>query len=244
MKKTTIALVSGLLASVIVSEAADTNQWVTSAAAGLTLTRGNSETLLANLSVASARKTPIDEILLGASGTYGETKDQKTGVTDKNAESVSAFGQYNRSFNERWYGGFRVDFLYDAIAEVDYRVTLSPLVGYYAIKKPMTTLKFEAGPAGVLERVGGVDDQYAALRLGERFEHKFSDKARMWQSLEFVPQVDRFQNYLITAEIGAEASLTEKLSLRAVLQDLYDNEPAPGRKNNDIKLITSLAYKF
>jgi hypothetical protein len=32
--------------------------------------------------------------------------------------------------------------------------------------------------------------------------------------------------------------------LRAVLQDTYDNEPALGRKHNDIKLITSIVYKF
>ena len=66
----------------------------------------------------------------------------------------------------------------------------------------------------------------------------------MWQSFEYIPQVDRFSNYLLIGEIGAEASLTEKLSLRGVFQDIYDNEPAPGRKQNDMKIITSLAYKF
>jgi putative salt-induced outer membrane protein YdiY len=66
----------------------------------------------------------------------------------------------------------------------------------------------------------------------------------MWQSLEFLPQVDDFANYIINAEIGAEATLSTKLALRAVAQDTYDHRPAEGRKQNDVKLITSLVYKF
>ena len=246
MDKSKLMLASVLLASALMVQAAEnTNKWEASASAGLTLTRGNSETLLGTMGVNARRKLSNGEVLLGATGTYGETTDQDTDETDKNADSATAFGQYNREITDRWYAGFRADFLYDGIADVHYRVTLSPLVGYYAVKRPMTTLKFEAGPAGVFERVGSEDDtQYAALRLAERFEHKFSDKAKVWQSLEFVPQVDRFHNYIITAEIGAEAALNNSLSLRAVLQDVYDNVPAEGRKKNDIKLITSLVYKF
>jgi putative salt-induced outer membrane protein YdiY len=225
---------------------ATTNLWDTTVAAGVTLTRGNSETLLGTLTVNSKRKTAIDEVLLGAAVAYGESTVERNGrdETDKTAASVSANGQYNRSFTERWYGGLRVDFLHDAIAEVKYRATVSPLVGYYAIKQPKTTLKFEAGPSGVFERQGDENNQYAALRAGERFEHKFTDKAKMWQSFEYMPQVDRFHNYLMVFELGAEAALTETLSLRAVFQDNYDNEPAEGRKCNDIKLITGIAYKF
>lgn len=256
MKKLHLLFTSAALAA-ISAVAADTNKWETSAAAGLTLTRGNSETVLGTVSINSARKRAQDEILLGAAGAYGENTVERTVAnptpppatvkkeeTDKTASMISAFGQYNHSISERWYGGVRLDFLHDDVADVSYRLTLSPLVGYYAIKKPNTTLKFEAGPSGILERQGGEQNEYVALRLGERFEHKFSPKARVWQSFDYMPQIDRTHNYLIVFELGAEASLTEKLSLRCVFQDNYDNEPADGRKRNDIKLITALAYKF
>jgi hypothetical protein len=47
-------------------------------------------------------------------------------------------------------------------------------------------------------------------------------------------------------EVGVEAALTKgnKLSLRTVIQDNYNNVPAAGRLRNDLKLIASLAYKF
>ena len=234
---------------------ANTNRWESSAAAGLTLTRGNSETLLMTLGLKAVRRWTNNEVLLGAAGAYGETTTEKTVVTGSgatvkkdetraNTASASAFGQFNHFFNERAFGGGRVDLLHDAIADLRYRATISPLAGYYAVKRPATRLSFELGPSGVFERQGSEDKQYAALRLGEKFEHKFTPKARVWESFDVIPEVDRFSNYLLVGELGAESSLTDKVRLRAVLQDTYDNEPAVGRKNNDIKLITSLVYKF
>ncbi|HWN95145.1 MAG TPA: DUF481 domain-containing protein [Methylomirabilota bacterium] len=260
MNKTNIALAL-LVTGILVSNAAETNKWQTSAAVGVTLTRGNSDTFLGNVTVNSTRKATRDEVLLGASATYGTTETETTvtfapspafpnGVKIKRDESetttanAAGFGQYNHLFTDRFYAGVRLDLLHDAIAEVKYRVTLGPLAGYYLIKKPMTQLAVEAGPSFIAEKVGDESDQYVALRFAERFEHKFSPKARVWQSIEFLPQVDRFHNYIINAELGAEASLTEKLSLRGVIQDTYDNIPADGRKKNDVKLITSLVYKF
>jgi hypothetical protein len=82
------------------------------------------------------------------------------------------------------------------------------------------------------------------LRVAERFEHKLSDRAKIWQTLEYLPQVDRFSNYIINGEVGVEAGLTAKLSLRAWVQDTYDNEPAADRLKNDFKLFSGVAYKF
>jgi len=212
--------------------------WESSAAAGLTLTRGNSDNVLGNISVTSERKWTRDEALLGASFTYGESEDVKT------TEQLRGYGQYNRLFNERLYGGLRLDVLHDDIADLQYRGTLSPMLGYYVIKEPNTSLNVEGGPSFVYEKQGGDETGYIGVRLAERFEHKFSDKAKMWQSAEIIPQIDDFENYVITAEIGADAALTEKLSLRVVLQDVFDHQPAPGRQKNDLKLIASLAYKF
>src|SRR4051794_9801273 len=79
MRRTSVVASAIMLAAGIAS-AEDTNKWETTAAAGLSLTRGNSETLLAALSVNSKHKTERDEILLGATGTYGENTVEKTVV--------------------------------------------------------------------------------------------------------------------------------------------------------------------
>jgi putative salt-induced outer membrane protein len=219
-------------------------KWESSAAAGLTLTRGNSDTLLGTLTFATAKKWDQNELGLGADGAYGQTK--QNGVNDTTAESLHAFAQYNRLFTEHWYGYGRIEGLHDGVAEIRYRLTLSPGVGYYFIKNKSTDLSAEAGPGLVVQRLGSTDSSYFTLRLGEKFHQALSDRARLWETLEFLPQVDDFNNYIVNFEVGVEADLSssKKLSLRAYLQDTYNNVPAKGRLKNDAKLVTAIAYKF
>ncbi|HEY9172684.1 MAG TPA: DUF481 domain-containing protein [Verrucomicrobiae bacterium] len=223
---------------------AEQTTWETTAAAGATLTRGNSDTFLGTLSLDTKRKWERDEAAFGITGGFGEAKIN--GDTQKNTEYVKGFGQYNRLFNERLYGGLRVDGEYDGIAGVDYRFRVSPLLGYYAVKNPRTTLAFEAGPSVVFERLkGSGSDTYLGARFGERFEHKLTETTKIWQTFEYIPDVgDWTDKYLLVAEAGIDAAITKKMGLRVVLQDNYDSDPAPGRDGNDLRLIAGVSYKF
>lgn len=218
--------------------------WKSSAAAGLTLTSGNSDTLLATLGATTGKKWEQNEISLGIDGSYG--KSSINGIKQTTAGSAHAFAQYNRLFNERLYGYARLEGLHDAVADINYRVTLSPGLGYYFIKQKKTDLSAEVGPGFVFEKLGGNNNSFVTLRVAEQFHHEISDRARIWEKAEIMPQVNKFENYIVNAEIGIEADLTadKKLALRAVLQDTYNSIPAAGRDKNDLKLITSLAYKF
>lgn len=213
-------------------------KWETLASAGLTLTKGNSDTMLANLGLIANRKWEQNELALTTSLSYGEN----SGV--KNVDSANGSAQYNRLFSDRFYGGLKLMVTEDAIADLDYRVSISPLAGYYLMKEAATRLSLEVGPSYIIERLGGVSKGYGGLRVGERFEHKFNDRAKMWQAADLTSQVDRFSKYLATCELGIDSLITKQVSLRAVLQDNYDSKPAPGRKANDIRLITGLGYKF
>lgn len=212
--------------------------WETSAAAGFTLTQGNADSVLFTAQVLSQKKWDENEVRLGADATYGEIEDVKS------ADAVHGFGQYNRLFTDRAYGYVKLDALHDAIADIEYRLMLSPGAGYYFIKNDTTLLSAEAGPGFIYEKQGDDSRGYIIARLAERFEHKFNENVRLWQTLEFLPQVDDLNNFLINAEIGVEAKLTEKLSVKVFAVDNYDNEPAEGREENDIKLVTALAYTF
>lgn len=221
--------------------------WESVASAGLTLTRGNSENFLATIGVNTARKWTADEVLLGASAGYGETRDKNADPETRTTtdQYLKGFGQYNHLFTEELYAGLRLDAIYDNVAGIDYRATASPLVGYYLIKKPRTFLAVEAGPSFVAENLADEPaKQYIGLRFANRFEHKFSDRAKLWQTAEWVPQIDDFDNWVLTAEIGVSAALTKSLDVRLVAQDQYRNQPAAGREENDFKLIAGIGYKF
>ena len=139
------------LAQPTVTAAAPPKGWETTAAAAITLTRGNSDTFLGTLSIDTVRKWEKDEAMLGASGAYGENDSVA------NQESIQGYGQYNRLLSEKLYMGFRLDAQYDGIAGVDYRVRITPMIGYYLIKTPKTLLALEAGPSAVFEQLKGRD---------------------------------------------------------------------------------------
>jgi putative salt-induced outer membrane protein YdiY len=184
------------------------------------------------------RKWEQNELELGAAVARGEN----SGTV--NTETFNGYLQYNRLISEKAYGMLRTEALHDSIADVELRLTISPGFGYYLIKQERRNLSFEVGPSFVYDRLGSGEKSYMALRIGERFDQKIGERARLWQSLELLPQVDDLANFIAKLELGVEADLTEKMSLRVTLQDVYDNEPAPGRDENDIRLVSGVAYKF
>lgn len=212
--------------------------WENTLSFGLTLTRGNSDTILMDSAVKAHRNNLTNEVTLSLEGTYGEDHSVK------NNESLHGIGQYNHLFTDRFYGYGRGDGFHDDIADLTYRFTLSPGAGYYFVKRKEVTLAVEAGPGAVLEKLDGSRKNYAVARLAERFQRKWDDHARLWENVEFLPQFDEGNNFLVNAEIGVETPLTKRISLSVVLQDNYINLPAPGRERNDLKLVSGLIYKF
>lgn len=223
-----------------------TNRWESVLAAGATLTRGNSESFLATASINTARKWPRNEALLGLAVGYGETTALATDDTTKTQQYARGFGQGNHLFTEKFYGGLRQDALYDEIAGINYRLTTSPLLGYYLVKKPNVTLALEAGPSFVAEqRDEEALRRFFGFRGGDRFEYKFpGNRARIWQTASWVSEFEDVHNWVITFQAGIASSITKTVELRLVADDQYDEEPAPGRKNNDFKLTFQLGYKF
>ncbi len=212
--------------------------WKSSISGGLTLTRGNKSTTLFTADFLTQKKSPTDEFLLGVGGAYGQQEAKDT------VNNYKAFVQWNHLFTDRFFGYLRAEGLQDRIKDLDYRLTVGPGAGYYLLKETNTTLAAEAGAGIEAERLGDDDKVYATLRLADRFEHKFGDRARLWQSVEVTPQVDRIENYVMNFEIGIETAITKTFSQKTYLVDTFANRPAAGREKNDVKLVAGVAYKF
>jgi len=213
-------------------------KWESVATFGATVAKGNSDTVLLTASVVTAKKTPKNEVTLGADASYGEQSSVES------VDRLHAFAQWNHLYNSKFYYYNRADGLHDGIADIDYQFTLSPGVGYFFIKDTNTLLSLEVGPGLATERLGGIDDTYATLRIGQKFDHKFNSQVHIWENVEFLPEVDKWEKYSVNFEIGVETAITKSLSLKTMLQDNYVNLPANGRKDNDIKLISGISYKF
>jgi putative salt-induced outer membrane protein YdiY len=215
----------------------------TTLAAGMTLNNGNNDNIQANLSlITEGEKEDRGSIRIGFEGNYAEsTVDDETETTSENAK---IYAGAKKTLSERTFIAGDFSTLYDNVAEIDYRSVVSISPGAFLTRNDSTKVSVEFGPAYVWEDVADVSDDYAALRLAQRFDHEFSETAKIWESVEYIPDLEDFDRYLVVAEIGAEAALNSHMNLRVVLQDRYDNAPGEGLEHNDLSLISGISVKF
>ena len=212
--------------------------WKSSVTFGLAMARGNQDNLLLNGKIQTKKSSGANEYTAGLDGAYGEDNSVK------NYELLHGFAQMDHSFTHRFFEFTRFDGLHDGIKDIDYRFTVSPGLGYYMLRQTNMSLALEGGPSVVSERQGNTDSVYAALRTAERFEFKLNGAAKFWEGVEYIPQLDRMDNFIVNVEVGVESSLTKTLALQISLQDNFANDPAPGFQNNDLRLVSGLTYKF
>lgn len=241
MKKVFLASIAiALLSTMATAQEKKPSAFKTTFSSGLTLTDGNSETLQANGSlVTEGEKEGLGSVRAGLSGNYGEsTVDEEKDTTVANAK---AFANAKKTITPKTFGSLDASLLNDDVADIDYRATIGPGLGAYLVKNAKTALSVEAGPSYVWEKVAGVEDDYLALRFGQSFAFALSATAKIWESVDYLPRASDFSDYLLTAEIGAEAAMTSRMSLRLVLQDKYDSTPGAGLEENDLTLIAGIS---
>jgi putative salt-induced outer membrane protein len=228
-------------------EAPKPGTWDTSATAGINLTRGNSRTLLANGRILTERKWDQNEVRFGADANYGENEITTTNNTKKmetNVQNARVFAEYRRLLTDRLFAYLNGELLTDDIADIDYRLTVGPGLGYYFIKTDQATLSGEIGTAYIREKIEGTTDDRMVLRVAERGEAKISPTAKVWESVEYLPAFEDFGLYLLNSEIGVEAIMTSRMSLTLSAQDKYNSQPAPGRDQNDIMVVGGVTWKL
>lgn len=221
-------------------------KWESSAGLAFAAATGNTENLLFTANASTQRLGERNEWRFGISGGYGESRaaNDPDAEMERNTEFIRGFGQYDRLLSDRWYALGRVEYQYDGIADVDYRIPISLGAGYYFFRNEKIKLSADAGPGYVFEKLGGVTDEYATLRFGQQFEWRISEGARLWERVDYTPEIEDFENYVLNAELGVEAKLTGALSMRVVAQNTYRSEPALGREENDFRILAGLQYSF
>ena len=239
---TIIATVTAALSFTALAQE-EAKSFSTTFAAGLIINDGNTENTQAYAALISeVEKEDLGSIRMGIEGNYGEsTVDDETEITSENAK---IYAGAKKTLSERTFLASDFSALYDSVAEIDYRAVVSIAPGTFITKNESTKISVEFGPAYVWEDVADISDDYAALRLAQRFDHRFSETAKIWESIEYIPELEESDRYLIMAEIGAEAALNAHLNLRVVLQDRYDSEPGEGLESNDLSLISGISVSF
>ncbi len=213
-----------------------TDGWSGSVSIAGSYLSGNSEVRSLFGKVEATKEFSPSSLTLGVEGAYGESG----GVKD--ADWFHVYSRYEREISGPWFFSVAADYWQDAIADLDYRAQLAPSFGVFLLDNDRTKLSVEIGPSYVWEKQGGIADEYAALRIGQRFEYQITPNTRLWQNLDYTPQLDDFGNFLLNGELGLETRVTDQMSVKTFVNQRYDSEPRSGLEQSDYGLYIGVSY--
>lgn len=233
--------VSGAAFAQAAGEAADAAPvgWTRTIGAGITLTRGNSDTTSLNLSFAVA--SPADgRHQLKSDGLF--LRSTASNETVANRASFNVRDEYHPDERSYFFGQFQ--FLKDELKGIDYLAAPTAGWGYRVVDGGPTVLAID-GSVGVVweESPEAPGSTSVALSLAQRFTHPLSETAAFTQSLTGLWKVSAFDDTLFTFGAGVTAAITPKISLKVEGLDTYKTRPAdPASRKNDLAILASVVF--
>jgi putative salt-induced outer membrane protein YdiY len=220
--------------------AKDPSVWDKSMNFGLNYNDGNSKTTNIYAGGLVTRDYDSNAWRFQADYNYGAAADSADAPKEENKNNFRALADYRRVLENDWFAGAGTSFAHDAIADLTYRVVVSPSAGRYLVRDEVVKLSLEAGPSYVFEKLGDEEEDFAAARIANRFEWTLSPTSKVFQFTEYLISFEDSSQYLVNAEFGVESALNSYLSLVLSVRDYYINMPAEGRVPNDVLTITAL----
>ncbi|MBE0557721.1 MAG: DUF481 domain-containing protein [Proteobacteria bacterium] len=245
MKKIVFSIVMAVLLSIAVTAFAEEEKkvknWSDQAEFSLVDTGGNSKTT--TMSLKNEMKYAFNPKLNGL-WKLGMFYGENDGET--NAESYLTELKVDYLFTERLYSYGNALWLKNTFSGLNPRYSLGAGAGYKFLSGPLHTLVCEAGLGYVIDYY--TDDSkhdYLNGRLFGKYTYAFTPKNSFSQSIEYLYDFSRSQNYNLISETALIAGLTDILSMKVSYTVRYANQPTPATlKNTDTILGVALVANF
>lgn len=218
----------------------DPSIWDKSLLFGLNYTDGNTKTTNINLGGRASRDFENSAWNFQSDFNYGSAAENANEPRRENKNNIRTLADYRRVLNDTWFAGAGTNIAHDEIADLKYRVIVSPSAGNYLIRNQETKLSLEAGPSYIWEKLGDTNDNFLAARIADRWEWKISETAKVFQAAEYLISVEDAGQYLVNAELGLETAINSYMSLVLSVKDYYINQPAEDHVPNDVLTLTAL----
>ena len=87
---------------------------------------------------------------------------------------------------------------------------------------------------------------FCALRYGHHFSYipKWIESVELFHTFEILPQVDEWEKFLATADVGFTTKIIYDFDLIAKFEWDYNSRPAANRKKDDTRFIVGFGYKW
>jgi putative salt-induced outer membrane protein YdiY len=231
---------------VVAREAALESQlrkWSYTAGVDISGSDGNTDEFGSSITAQAKLEGPQDRLLIYGSYAYEEAN----GVRSKDEQKGGV--NYTSFFSEKmgWY--LRQELERDTFEGVDFRSTTGAGLSYRFIKEDRLSLE---GNAGVSYRYEDyIDDAldsdgFPGLDFGLDLDWQFADWGKLVSSLNYIPSVDDFGDYLIEHESGIDIPLgtSDAWVMRFGLSNDYNSNPGGGREKLDTSYFARLILNW
>lgn len=217
---------------------------------GLSLTRGNSESLTYSLAGKAARVTDRDKITVSSTAIYA--KSTLSGVSNTTAHAIRGGVRGDLNLTDKLFVFGFTDFEYDAFQHLDLRNVVGGGLGYHVIKTANTTFDLFGG--------GSFDQEYFSpnppsqptsvtrksgeIVMGEELDTKLSNRTTLSERFAMYPNVSNTGSYRFQFDTTAAMKLKGWLSWQVTYSDRYLSDPLPGLKKNDLLFSTGIRLTF
>lgn len=221
-------------------------RWHGQVTAGVTITRSDTDSESANLSVGLTRETPTDRVTVDAQALYGRSEDPNTGERSTTEDSWSLDGKYDYYVSERVFVYANGGIERDDVLSLDLRLIAGAGVGRDWLGREDVTFRTEAGLSWLYEDFADEGDSTDTVtaRLAYALTKRFNDRVAVRHSLAWYPALDDVGDYFLTAELGVRVTLSELMF--GDVKVLYDRDstPAAGVDEASLKSILGLGMSF
>jgi len=221
---------------------------------GLSLTRGNSESLTYTLNGKAARVTDRDKISVYSTAIYSDSS--VNGVNSTTAHAIRGGIRGDLNVSEHLFVFGFTDFEYDQFQDLDLRNVLGGGMGYHVINNKKTTFDVFGGGSynqtfyGALAATAtepampAVTSKTGEIVLGETFNSKLNSRTTLTEQFSIYPNISDTGNYRFQFDTTIATKLKNWLSWQVTYSDRYLSDPLPGFKTNDLLLSTGVRLTF
>ena len=210
---------------------------------GLTVTRGNSDTLNFALSANAVRKTSRDTITAYANSIFAN--NGTAGPTTTTANAIGGGLRVDLNVSNRLYVFGFTDFYHNQFQQLDLRNVLGGGFGYHVINtKPTTFDVYGGGTFNQSYYSTPLTQKTGEIMVGEYLSHAISNRMTFTERFEFFPNISDTGQYRYTFDAHAVTKLKSWLGWQVSFGDIYVSNPPPAIKGNDLTLSTGLRLTF
>lgn len=210
---------------------------------GLSLTRGNTETITYNFGVTASRATTRDKISGYITALYARNSSTGTSLVSANAKRGGA--RYDLNLTSKVFAFGLGDLENDEFQELDLRLTFGGGMGWHAKKTERTSFDIFGGASLNRESFStGLTRSSAEMLIGEELTYKASGRTSFRERAVLFPNMTESGEYRFNFDAGAVTLLNTWLGWNVTFSDRYISNPIAGLKSNDVLLSTGLRVTF